>query len=37
MKVKGNQGYLHTDKLTVEDAEVEEVKNLCKVKSKNLI
>ena len=37
MKVKGNQGYLHTDKLTVEDADVEEVKNLCKVKSKNLI
>jgi len=37
MKVKGNHGYLHTDKLTVEDAEVEEVKNLCKVKSKNLI
>ena len=37
MRVKGNQEYLHTDKLAVEDDEVEEVKNLVKVKSKDLI
>ena len=37
MKVKGNQEYLHTDKTGVEDTEVEEVKNLCKVKPKDLI
>ena len=37
MKVKGGQEYLHTDKLAVEDGEVEEVKNLCKVKAKDLI